>query len=97
MKYALLVLALSLGGCAAPAPPLSREKPGATEQEFMADRYACLQQSATTVYGSYAGPYGGASKAQTGCDYQLYDACMNARGYALVQSGRFSAPVYCVQ
>src|SRR5450755_320025 len=85
-------------GCATtPSVPLGREKPGATMQEYMADRYACLLESSSRVSGAAVNVYGGASSSAVSCNYQLYDACMNARSYYVVQNGRFQAPVVCAR
>lgn len=92
----LLPMVAVLTACATtPQVPLTREKAGATNQEFMADRYACLQESSSRVSGAAVNAYGGVSSSAVSCNYQLYDACMNARGYLLTHGGRFYAPVSC--
>lgn len=97
MKYLLSLLVLA--GCAASPPeqPLTREKAGASQQEFMSERYDCLQRSTVVVSRSMANAYAAGGATQSGCDYQLYDACMNSKGFVLVYGGRFQAPVSCVQ
>ena len=62
---AYLAVALILGGCAA-AQPTRWEKPGATQEAFMRDRFVCLQQT-PLVAGNY--------------NTTLFAACMGARGY----------------
>ena len=95
---ALVIATVIQAGCAsAPERPLYREKPGATQQEFMAARYACLQETSTVVSQAAVNTYGGASSTVSGCSYQMYDSCMGAKGYYLTYSGRFYAPVQCVR
>ena len=62
---AYLAVALILGRCAA-AQPTRWEKPGATQEAFMRDRYVCLQQT-PLVAGNY--------------NTTLFAACMGTRGY----------------
>jgi len=59
-------VALILGGCAA-AQPSHWEKPGATQEAFMRDRYVCLQQTPQDRAGNY--------------NTTLFASCMGARGY----------------
>jgi hypothetical protein len=62
----LVVALLLLGGCAA-AQPTRWEKPGATQEAFMRDRFVCLQQTPLDRAGNY--------------NTTLFAACMGARGY----------------
>ena len=62
---AYLAVALILGGCAA-AQPTRWEKPGATQEAFMRDRFVCLQKT-PLVAGNY--------------NATLFAACMGTRGY----------------
>lgn len=94
----LVAFAAIQTGCAtAPERPMYREKAGATQQDFLAARYACLQESSTTVQQAAVNAYGGASSTVTGCSYQMYDSCMGAKGFYVTYSGRFHAPVQCVR
>ncbi len=89
-----LTFALVLASCAS-GPPLGRDKSGATVQEFLSNRYSCLQESSARVSGAAVNSYGGVASSQISCNYQMYDACMTARGYFVVPNGRFQAPVGC--
>jgi hypothetical protein len=93
----LLAALVALGSCATPPAPLGRDKPGATMEAFMSDRYACLQESSGRVSSATVNANGGQSSSAISCNYQLYDACMNAKGYYVVQYGRFQAPVTCAR
>ena len=90
------IVVASLSACAT-SPPLGREKVGATIEAYMADRYSCLQESSGRVSSAFVNSQIGASSSAVSCNYQLYDACMNARGYYVVQNGRFQAPVTCAR
>lgn len=74
---------------------MGREKAGATVQQFMTDRYSCLQESSAQVSRAAVNRYSGAAESTVSCSYQMYDACMQARGYYVVPNGRFNAPVSC--
>jgi len=71
---AYLAVALILGGCAA-AQPTRWEKPGATQEAFMRDRFVCLQQT-PLVAGNY--------------NTTLFAACMGTRGYKEDANGNLS-------
>ena len=95
----VLGLVSSILGCAetGPAVPLGREKIGASVQEFTSARYSCLQESSSRVSGAAVNAYGGSASSAIACNYQLYDACMIARGFYVTNYGRFQAPVTCVR
>ena len=54
-------------------------KPGASQQDFATDKYECLQQSQQPH--AYVNAYGGASGSVTNAE--LFNSCMNARGWYL--------------
>src|SRR6516165_2012852 len=74
---AYLAVALILGGCAA-AQPTRWEKPGATQEAFMRDRYVCLQQTPQDRAGNY--------------NTTLFAACMGTRGYKEDANGNLFPP-----
>lgn len=96
LPFPLVIVALGLlsSGCAS-GPPLGRDKQGATPQQFMADHYACLQESSSRVSGAAVNSAGGVASSAIACNYQMYDTCMNAREYYVVVNGRFQTPVVC--
>jgi hypothetical protein len=80
--YCVIVLAVVMGGC---ANQYIWYKDGATQQDLTEDRYACLQQ-AQRVSGapvSPSSPYRGAPQDTAQPNPQLFNACMNNRGYEL--------------
>lgn len=96
-----VLLTIPVFGCAVnpPQPMLRYSKYGATQEEFMKDRYECLLQSQRQVSGSYVGAYGGASSSSTVCSMGVWKACLGARGYQINPNGELGAPpemaVYC--
>jgi hypothetical protein len=75
-KAFALVTALVLAGCATRRPIWN--KPGATQQSFAADKYECQRENQG---GAVAVPVGNAAVAVPVTNWQLYNACMEARGY----------------
>jgi hypothetical protein len=69
--------ALSVAGCAAQQPLLHWTKPGATQDVFMQDRYACLQRTQERS-GAY--------------NTTLFVSCMAARGYKEDANGDLFPP-----
>ena len=56
----MVLSAVAIGGCA-PTYVRYLSNKGATQQQFVNDRYACLQQTQQRVSGAYVNQYGGAS------------------------------------
>lgn len=83
MRLALsLSLVAMLGGCVtAPPPPMQWTKAGATQDMFLKDRYACLQQAQQPQTGSYVNGYGGSSYGTMVTNQKLFFSCMEAQGY----------------
>ena len=88
-----LYLLLS-AGCVQPIPPTLRwDKTGVTEQQFLSDRYACLQESREQRAGGYANPYGAQYGSGVVVNASVFQACMAARGYTRNDaSGQFGPP-----
>ena len=84
--HSLLLILLS--GCAAPIS-YTWVKPGGTTQEFKSVNYECLQASqqreaySNLSYNSLLGGYQGGSGNTVNTNNQLFNACMNAKGWAL--------------
>jgi hypothetical protein len=93
VMYAAVVFAVA--GCAVPPPPLPVarfSKPGATQEQYMADRYACYQESAQNASGAYVNAYGGASSSGVVHSRGAWLACMGARGYVTDPNGSLVPP-----
>ncbi|QPF85166.1 hypothetical protein IC762_02185 [Bradyrhizobium genosp. L] len=82
--YALNVIALSvlLVSCAQ-QPQQLWLKPGAAQEEFGQDRYACLQGAQQPSSSAYLNRYGGVANSNMITNGGLFDACMNSKGWIL--------------
>jgi hypothetical protein len=78
-SFLIIVASAAMGGCAAQQQQqvMHWAKPGATQQAFMQDRYACLHQTP-----QYAGGY----------DSPMFASCMGARGYKQDPNGDLFPP-----
>jgi hypothetical protein len=78
-SFLIIVASAAVGGCAAQQQQqvMHWAKPGATQQIFMQDRYACLHQTP-----QYAGGY----------DSPMFASCMGARGYKQDPNGDLMTP-----
>jgi len=56
-------------------------KAGASQQDFAQDKYQCLQESQQASSSAYINPYYGAAKGGSVTNRNLYNSCMEARGY----------------
>lgn len=81
----ILVLA-SVVACVGCATPKQWAKDGATQDEFARDRYQCIQESKLPYSQAYVNPYYGGSSQGVRFDPTLFQACMEARGYSLVDA-----------
>lgn len=78
----IILLVAVIGGCAT-TPTYIRwmTNTGATQQQFMNDRYACLQETQQRVSGAFVNQYGGASSSRVMPPCSAFNACPAARGY----------------
>jgi len=94
-----LMVSLLFGGCANPPQQFRYAKYGATQEEFMKDRYACLQEAQQRVSGAYVDAYGGGSASRVVANCGVWLSCMGARGYQVDPDGNLAAPpamiVFC--
>jgi hypothetical protein len=72
----LLALILLLSGCGQPQQ-IVWNKEGATEQQFIVDRYECVRDAVMTGGTTYIG-FG---MTERNADPRMFVACMIARGY----------------
>jgi hypothetical protein len=88
-----LVGVMLLAGCATPVPPPTRySKPGATQEQFMSDRYDCMLQAQREETTTYANQYNGSSRSGTVIKCGIWRACLGARGYTIDPNGNVGAP-----
>jgi hypothetical protein len=76
---AVLLCTLFLAACA----PMAWNKPGASQSDFSADRYDCMQQAQQRVSGAYVNSAGGVASNQVITNPNLFASCMNAKGWYL--------------
>ena len=76
----ILLLVAAVSGCA-PTYVRYLSNNGATQQQFMNDRYSCLRETQQRVSGAYVNQYGGAANSQVMPPCSALNACLAARGY----------------
>jgi hypothetical protein len=77
----LIAIPFALAGC---QPPVW-SKPGASQADFASERYQCMQGSQQQSSSAYLNRYGGFSSSEQTTNGPLFDACMNAKGWALIR------------
>jgi hypothetical protein len=84
----LVLAALVISSCAtAPLAPRKWSKAGASYDEFLKDRYACILEARGRTSSSFAqggtqyGPGYGASRSDDAIKANIFLPCMAARGY----------------
>jgi hypothetical protein len=87
-----LFLVITTTGCARQSQ--TWEKPGAGVDEFNRSRYACLQQVQQPYSAAYVNRYGGSASGGMTTNAGLYNACMEAGGWILVNNAIASSPAY---
>jgi len=83
---------LALSGCA--QQQKTWQKPGAGIDEFNQTRYVCLQQVQQPYSAAYVGRYGGSASGGMTTNAGLYNACMEAKGWALIDNVIADSPSY---
>lgn len=84
---------IASGSCAVAPTYLARyTKRGATQEEFMKDRYECMQEARGRVSRAQVNPYGGAAESTIETDCGVWFACLGARGYRLDPKGELAVP-----
>lgn len=86
------IAAACLSACA--AQPKMWVKPGAGTDEFNQARYACLQQGQQPYSAAYIGRFGGSASGGMTTNLGLYNACMEAGGWALVDNATSGSSAY---
>lgn len=93
-RFTIVAISVALTACAAPPSPtvMKLAKPGATYQEFLQDRYACITDARTNVSSAFVTPDVGAAQSGQVINRSIYLPCMAARGYTMDPNG-FAPPV----
>ena len=85
------VLVAALVGCA-PPPAARFTHATATQENFLQDRYVCIQQAQQQRSGAYVNRYGGEADSRVIINRGVYDACMAAKGYKIDPNGNLAPP-----
>ena len=80
-RLLLVLSALVLLGCA--SQQYWTKRVSFSQDDFNKDNFECLQQSQRPVSSSYSDQYGGSSSSTVETNYELYNACMYAKGWYL--------------
>lgn len=88
-----LVVAMTWACAAAPVNKVERMlyKPDITQQEYAKDRFECMKESQQTTYQARGATGGGifyepgSAKSEVVTNQELYDLCMQARGYRFTE------------
>ena len=80
----ITVFAAVVSGCASNPPMYIRymSNTGATQQQFMKDRYACYAETHQWAYRAAAYQPGGGPVSQVRTPCNPFNACLAARGYS---------------
>lgn len=82
IRCLIILLLAAMGGCAStPAYMRYVSNTGASQDQFMKDRYACYQETRARVSGAFVSQYGGAANSQVMPPCSAFNACLAARGY----------------
>ena len=95
MRTAIATIGLvaMLAACApTPRKTLAYTRANTTQDQFMKDRYECLQEAEQRVSAAAVNQYGGASSSQIVPSCGVWTSCLGARGYVVDPNGNLSAP-----
>ena len=94
MKLLALILSTSMVGCATVGGGnIARfSNSSVSQQQYLQDRYQCIQEAQRRVSGAVVNNYAGAASSNLVVSYSMYTACMGARGYQLDANGAFGPP-----
>jgi len=92
-RFLLGCCAIALAGCAADRPVVRWSRPGATYDQFVQDRAACVEETRANSQPFFIGGsrFGSSRGADAALDTGLFAPCMNSRGYAVDPKG-YAAP-----
>ena len=74
-----IILIVIVSGCA--AVPMRFTNYGATQEQFMKDRYECYKETQQRASSAYINQYGGFASSQVMPSCSAFNACLASRGY----------------
>lgn len=93
LSTVMVMVTLAFEGCSQkPIQPMRFDKPGGNQQDFMQDRFACVQQAQQGRSGGYVNQYGGSTYGTVITSRGVFLACMGAKGYGVSENGPLFAP-----
>ena len=81
MCLGITLVVVAISGCAPPTYVRWINRNNATQEQFMQDRYSCLQETQQRVSNTFVNQYGGAANSQVMPTCSAFSACLAARGY----------------
>jgi hypothetical protein len=95
LSLTMMVCAIVLSGCAAherPMPHYAKDGGSVTQEQFLQERYVCLQQAQQGRAVGGGDQYGASYSASVVTNKQIYISCMAARGYRVDPNGPLTVP-----
>ena len=65
---------------------------GASQQQFLKDRYECYNETSRRVSSAYVDQYGGSSSSRVMPSCSAFFGCLAARGYIKADNGNLVVP-----
>ena len=91
IKIIGIILIVVVSGCT--SGPTRFTNYGATQEQFMKDRYECYRETQQRASSAYVNRYGGAARSQVIPSCSAFLACLASRGYLLSNtSGNLIVP-----
>jgi hypothetical protein len=88
----LVILSCTLSAACVSPRVVHYSRPDTTQQQFMQDRYECLQEAEQRVSAAAVTPYGGGASSSVVASCGVWASCLGARGYTVDPNGNLFAP-----
>jgi uncharacterized lipoprotein YajG len=95
IRFAVLAAACLLSGCATqprPLPHYAKDGGSVSQEQFLQERYVCLQQAQQGKAVGGGDQYGSSYVASVVTNKQIFISCMGARGYRADADGPLTVP-----
>jgi hypothetical protein len=91
----MIACAVVLTGCATQERPMlhyAKDGGSVTQEQFLQERYVCLQQAQQGKAVGGGDRYGSSYSASVVTNKQIFISCMSARGYRVDPNGPLTVP-----
>ena len=88
----MIVLSSCAGGPRPTTPHYAKDGGGVTQEQFLQERYICLQQAQQGTASGGGNQYGSSYSAGVITNKQIFISCMAARGYRVDPEGPLVVP-----